>query len=223
MNTPLDYKCKQCKTTDLKDFYPLKKTLCKKCRSVKGLKPRQPRKVHQCKSCPEIDPNNFPISSKTLCTQCLAIKNKEKYQFYKNKYNYTGTEEEFKLRQERIKNNSRDYSKIYQKQNRFKYRVKTAKYRALKNNIPFDLTEEFVKDLWDKQEGKCYYSGILMTVETTGRHSISLDRVIPEKGYTQDNVVLCSWVVNTMKNNLTVEEFKIIIGKIYNKMGDHTP
>lgn len=208
-----EYRCTKCDTTDIAKFYPLKKNLCKRCKSIKGLNPNKSKKF-KCKTCSETDPNNF-YKSYSTCKSCANKKTKEKYNFYKSKYNYTGTEEEFRLRQERKGKYGKEYSKIWQKQNRFKHRVNTAKYRALKNNIPFDLTEEFVKGLWYKQEGKCYYSGIPMTIEEVGRHSVSLDRQDSSKGYTKDNVVLCSHAVNTMKSDLSIDEFKHIINNLY--------
>ena len=30
---------------------------------------------------------------------------------------------------------------------------------------------------------------------------LSVDRIDSSKGYTQDNIVLCTWIVNKMKNN----------------------
>ena len=44
----------------------------------------------------------------------------------------------------------------------------------------------------------------------TGNYAYSLDRMDPTKGYTKDNVCLCCWIVNHMKKNLAVDEFKSI-------------
>lgn len=213
-----EHKCSKCATTDPTKFYPLHKSLCKQCRSVKGLTPHKPHKQHKCKECLDTNPDNFLPSAKSLCKVCINKKTQEKYQFYKSKYNYTGTMEDFILRQERSGKYGKEYSKIWQRQNIFKFRVSSAKHRAKRNNLEFDLTEEFIKGLWETQAGNCYYSGIPMSIETTGRHSLSLDKKDSSKGYTQDNVVLCSWAVNTMKNDLTVEEFKIIISSIYHNI-----
>lgn len=40
--------------------------------------------------------------------------------------------------------------------------------------------------------------------------SPSIDRIVPEKGYTADNVWIISWRANRIKNNATVEELELI-------------
>ena len=76
---------------------------------------------------------------------------------------------------------------------------------------PSDLTVDFLVDLYQRQKGKCYYSGIPLVLNSRKGHavpnSISLDRIDPDKGYTQRNVVWCTYFVNTMKGNLTESEF----------------
>jgi hypothetical protein len=42
----------------------------------------------------------------------------------------------------------------------------------------------------------------------------SVDRKIPMHGYIKENVVLCRWEVNRMKNDLTTTEFMDICDKI---------
>jgi hypothetical protein len=79
----------------------------------------------------------------------------------------------------------------------------SAKQRAKAKNIPFDLTFDWGKATWT---GFCALTKIPFadrSEATSGMFSPSLDRVIPEKGYVQDNcrfVLLC---VNTFKNDGT--------------------
>lgn len=81
-----------------------------------------------------------------------------------------------------------------------------AKSRSIKQNAPFDITIDFIFDLFKKQKGKCFYSGTKMTSEI-GRTGISIDKKTPEHGYIEDNVVLTTWLVNNMKRDLTAEQF----------------
>lgn len=111
---------------------------------------------------------------------------------------------------------SKEYSKLWQQENLFKHRLNSAKHRARKLKLEFNITEEFIKELWEKQDGKCFYSGLDMNItERNTPYAMSLDKVDANKGYTQDNVVLCTYIVNTMKSNLPVTEFFDIIKEIY--------
>jgi len=76
-----------------------------------------------------------------------------------------------------------------------------------------DLTTEYLLGVFEKQEGKCYYTGQLLETlkafewKEKFQNSISLDRLDPDKGYMQGNVVFCSYVINTMKGTLTEQAF----------------
>ncbi|MEK6882555.1 MAG: hypothetical protein AABY22_23240, partial [Nanoarchaeota archaeon] len=87
--------------------------------------------------------------------------------------------------------------------------LRTVRYRS---NVESDLTLDFLINLYNKQSGKCFYSGIQMTCLEygMGRHqpfTISIDQIKPKIGYTKDNVVLCCWIINCAKNELSVEEY----------------
>ena len=43
------------------------------------------------------------------------------------------------------------------------------------------------------------------------KSSPALDRIEPNKGYIKDNVVWISYRANTIKNNLTLEEMKLLL------------
>lgn len=75
-----------------------------------------------------------------------------------------------------------------------------AKNRALTKELPFNLTLEHLLALWEKQEARCALSAVEFVLESgEGRvhpHTVSIDRIIPELGYTQGNVRLVSFHVN---------------------------
>ena len=86
--------------------------------------------------------------------------------------------------------------------------------RAKQDGLDFDLTPDFLVDLWHQQEGKCYYSGremdlLAATPTKTHPHVMfpSLDKKIPEKGYVQGNVCWTLYGVNRMKNDFTEQQF----------------
>lgn len=75
--------------------------------------------------------------------------------------------------------------------------------------LVFDLTPQYLKDLWDKQCGKCFYTGEPIELERgKGKwKSASLDKLDPSKGYTQGNVVWTTRLTNTSKQERTLAEF----------------
>lgn len=76
-------------------------------------------------------------------------------------------------------------------------------------SLDFDITKEFIKELYLKQDGKCAISKIPMTyIAGSGKHitNVSIDRIDSNKGYTKDNVQLVCSQVNMMKSDLTFDE-----------------
>ncbi len=90
-----------------------------------------------------------------------------------------------------------------------KYRLKNVKSRAKRNKIDFSLTGQDVLKMFTDQNGKCYYTGKEMSLKVfPGNLDIfSVDRIDSNKGYSIDNCVLCRFIINIMKNSLTIPEF----------------
>lgn len=82
--------------------------------------------------------------------------------------------------------------------------LKQTEKRAKKNNLNYDLTRNFLIQLFEKQEGKCaltlMHFKILpeKTTETEKRRPFipSIDRISSNKGYTKENVRLVCLAVN---------------------------
>lgn len=94
----------------------------------------------------------------------------------------------------------------------------TAKHRARKKQIPFDLTVDdiFIPDI-------CPILGIKLVRRLgqgygAGPSSPSLDRIDTNKGYTKDNVHVISYKANAMKSNATAEELKLFATWIINNV-----
>lgn len=89
-----------------------------------------------------------------------------------------------------------------------------AKKRARDNNLPFDLSLEFVEKLIAETK-ECPYLGIPIK-SNPGKlswNSATLDRVEPALGYVESNVMLISHRANTVKNDATFDEIaKVAIG-----------
>lgn len=85
---------------------------------------------------------------------------------------------------------------------------KDARYRATKKNLPFNIQ---VSDI--VVPDRCPVFGKPLSVSETGRASEwspSLDRIVPEMGYTKGNIVVVSHRVNSIKTNATIEELRAI-------------
>lgn len=84
-----------------------------------------------------------------------------------------------------------------------------------------DLTVEYLIDLYYQQNGLCHYTGVPMVFGwVDGKihsNTLSLDKIDPDKGYVIGNVAWCTYLVNTMKQNLSKNEFMNTISGIISK------
>ena len=85
----------------------------------------------------------------------------------------------------------------------------TWKMKCRKRGWKFNLSSDFLVELWNKQGGKCFYTGEELTLDRLRRigDSASLDRIDSTRGYTKDNVVWTSRFVNTSKGQRNFDEF----------------
>lgn len=90
--------------------------------------------------------------------------------------------------------------------------VKQTKKRAARMGLPFDLTDEFVRRLFESQDGKCACSGIRFASNVYPGQRIrpwipSIDRIVPGAGYVQTNVRLIGAAANIAINQFGDEIF----------------
>jgi hypothetical protein len=78
----------------------------------------------------------------------------------------------------------------------------SAKHRAAKRGLPFDLTEEWALEQINRQDCKCALTGIpFLAGGALGRaraYAPSFDRIDNSKGYTTDNVRIVVFAINLM-------------------------
>jgi len=79
--------------------------------------------------------------------------------------------------------------------------------RATKNNLPFDLTCEYLESIWTDT---CPVTGRVFVIGDP-KDAPSLDRLIPEKGYVKGNVAWISRRANTIKNDASLEDLEMIV------------
>ncbi len=99
------------------------------------------------------------------------------------------------------------YSKAYRERNPHKAKVVAFRTKAQRLGLPFDLDEN-----WFKQNTPTHCPVLGLPLDTGTRdNASSVDRLVPEKGYTKDNCSIMSLKANRLKNNATIEELEKII------------
>jgi CRISPR/Cas system Type II protein with McrA/HNH and RuvC-like nuclease domain len=81
---------------------------------------------------------------------------------------------------------------------------------------------------YHSQNGVCFYTDKEMVCkvgEGKNRDSLSIDKIIPEKGYVKGNVVFCLNRINMAKNDLSLEEIQKWMPEWYSRiekfLGNH--
>ncbi len=150
--------------------------------------------------------------------------NPEKRREYQRKY-YAANREMIRERRRKHRDanlmKEREYHRKYYAANPFQLAIKYIKTRSKKNGLPFDLTKEYLEQLWDECGGICSMTGIKMRKSSKPSDPLgkSIDRIDPEKGYTKGNVRLVSYWYNRTRNNwgdkLTVEMCQQVADRAY--------
>ena len=89
---------------------------------------------------------------------------------------------------------------------RFNGIVTTCNQWSRKRGVKSEIDVEFIRELFQKQSGLCFYTGEPMKFES-GIDSVSMDRRDSNIGYRRDNVVLCRWITNSMKGSFNMKDF----------------
>jgi len=104
----------------------------------------------------------------------------------------------------------------------FKYALNKARSRSKSRSKATDLTLEYLKEIWENQNGLCPYTNIKMEVPRSSQDEdikktptkASLDRIDPNIGYIKGNVEFVCYCVNVMKNDFTKEQMVDFINQI---------
>ncbi|TAJ44172.1 hypothetical protein CUJ86_09095 [Methanofollis fontis] len=76
-----------------------------------------------------------------------------------------------------------------------------------KNANVLELGVGDLKEIWEKQRGKCFYSGVEMSTDPRDPRCLSVDRINPDEGYTKNNVALCCSIINSCKREHKARDF----------------
>ena len=149
-----------------------------------------------CKKCGSL----IRYISNDSCVECSKRKMKTQGNAYSKKY-YDKNKEKI-CEQNRIEYGSVGKRYVYMM-------LKRAQKRAEEKNIIFNLS---VDDIHIPEF--CPILGIKLIVGKTqgpDDFSPSLDRIIPEKGYTKTNIKIISMRANRMKSNATIQEVESLL------------
>lgn len=125
--------------------------------------------------------------------------------------------------------NNPNYKYRNEIQKYFAIRTSDIKRRSNKKQIPFNLNEQFLYELYNKQRGLCYYTNVPMKISTDNftikgqadLDVVSVDKINPDLGYIENNVVLCCSGINKLKGNSTIEELEYFLKNIANKYNEN--
>ena len=112
-------------------------------------------------------------------------------------------------------NYCKDCENRRQKEDRDKFPEKRlfllARRRAKVQNVPFNITKDYIKKIWPK-DNKCPIFRTEFKSGIKNRYQLpSLDKIVPLKGYVEGNVAIISFKANQIKSDITdLEIFKKI-------------
>ena len=129
----------------------------------------------------------------------MPYKDREKQRAYQKKWDAA--------KYARLGDKMRDSNRRWKYDNPEKVMLYAARTRATEKGIPFDIDVEDIVI-----PDTCPILGIKLekTSGQPGAGSPSLDRIVPEKGYTKGNVQIISHRANSLKGNATADELMAI-------------
>lgn len=102
--------------------------------------------------------------------------------------------------------NTPKWAKTLFANNSRRYPKKHYENRIFLRDLDYDA--DFLAELYEKQQGKCFYSGIEMKLDgEISPERISLDRIHSEQCYSRDNIVLCCYAINLAKSSYSPDIF----------------
>lgn len=163
---------------------------CSKCKEVKVLiefkkdKHKSSGYSSTCKHCAR------------KATQVWQQKNVEYRRNYDKAY-ATANKEQIRIK------NKRRYQNLTLDQ-KFEMLIKTAQKRT---KFKCFISADYLKEVWQKQEGRCAYTKLPLTADANQLTTMSLDRIDSDVDYVIGNVQLVCVAVNRMKSDFLEKDF----------------
>jgi hypothetical protein len=145
------------------------------------------------------------LSSDKICNTCKKKLEKKNFRIIKRK-NWVGFYPQCKSCENlKMKSN-------YEK-NPIPQMLSNAKIRAKKRGLKFNLTNEYLKEIFPK-DNKCPITGVDFQFGYKNDNKInknyapSLDRIVPSKGYVKGNVMIICDLMNRMKQDSSFDDME---------------
>lgn len=105
------------------------------------------------------------------------------------------------------------------------FKWKDIKRSSKKTKIPFSISlENFIKQ-FKRQNSLCFYTNLPMIFQENRSDesynldiTISADKIVPELGYIEGNVVFCRYLINRVKYNLSIDQIREYMPNWYEKI-----
>lgn len=125
---------------------------------------------------------------------------------------------DYQRKKEYIYQRDKNRKEYYKEHNPFRLMISALKLGAKRRNLEFLITYQDLQEMWDKQKGLCYYTGIPMnfTYSLSLPKQMSLDRKDSSEGYTLNNCVLCCQFINYAKHDYKMEDFLSFLKELKN-------
>lgn len=208
-NNLVDVNCKACLSTYQKKKDSLRRWsgFCRKCSIKNKIENKNKDKFKVCKKCNISYPKtkeNFLFNKKgfaySYCRKCKTQWLSERRIPSSRKKLSDSELYEKRCLREKIKQINQWYKILYA----------TAKSNSLKKNRDFDISEEFILELFEKQNGLCFWYGVPLIPSNETKHpqKPSLDRLNCNVGYIKENVVLSCMAANIGRSTCDAKVFE---------------
>lgn len=193
--------------------------VCSFCNKSRKIYKHSIKKNNRCKACASSHNNcrrglkKAVVDNKIFCSTCKEYKVPD--EFHNNKAFLYRMGKSLHCKQ---------CHKIKKTIKRKRVKTQTLKqfYKSVKNDkrakhLNFNISYEKFVEIFHKQSGKCAITAENLTFIKNKNKvytNISIDRIDSNKDYTEDNVQFVCYIVNIMKNTLTLEELKMWCNKI---------
>lgn len=148
--------------------------------------------------------------------ECSKCKLKKSYlDFSPDKKNKSGRYSHCKVC--KAKTRALEYRKKRQKNPRLLWSTNTINWAKGRKKHPVTIDRFFILSLLDKQKDKCFYCDKNFNYRSSMKERIdspSMDRVNPNLGYIESNIVISCYRCNQIKSDASIEELQNIIDRI---------
>lgn len=150
------------------------------------------------------------------CSKCKKEKDESEFYYHRQRKRYMESCKECNNR--RVTN----YYKLLKDSDNLDYQLRNRASelvrRAKQKQIPYSNNMyKTLKNIYLKQNGLCYYTQLPMKTngfQNNDPYCFVVDRVKPESGYIEDNMVFCCNAINKIKSSFSITELKWWISQI---------